>query len=74
MCEERGILLKFLLSYSPDFNSIEYTFKDLKTWIRRNVSLAEDFIDFGSFLEFAISQYRGLNVRQYFQEAGYTVN
>ena len=44
MYEERGVLLKFLPPYSPDFNPIEYTFKDLKAWIRRNASLAEDFI------------------------------
>jgi transposase len=30
MCEERGVLLKFLLLYSLDFNLIENTFKDLK--------------------------------------------
>ena len=30
MCEERGVLLKFLPPYSPDFNPIENTFKDLK--------------------------------------------
>ena len=30
MCEERGVLLKFLLPYSPDFNPIKNTFKDLK--------------------------------------------
>jgi transposase len=74
MCEERGVLLKFLPPYSPDFNPIECTFKDLKAWIRRNSSLAVDFLDFGSFLEFAISQCRGLNVRQHFREAGYVVN
>jgi hypothetical protein len=30
ICKEREILLKFLLLYSPDFNPIEATFKDLK--------------------------------------------
>jgi transposase len=30
MCEERGVLLKFLPPYSLDFNPIENTFKDLK--------------------------------------------
>jgi transposase len=30
LCEERGVLLKFLPLYSLDFNPIEATFKDLK--------------------------------------------
>ena len=55
MCEERGVLLKFLPPYSPDFNPIKATFKDLKAWIKRNYRLAADFEDFGNFLEFAVS-------------------
>jgi len=50
-----GVILKFLLLYSPDFNPIEATFKDLKTWIRRNYTLASKFKSFNRFLEFAIS-------------------
>ena len=30
MCEDRGVLLKFLPLYSLDFNPIENIFKDLK--------------------------------------------
>jgi transposase len=74
MCEERGVLLKFLPPYSPDFNPIENTFKDLKAWIKRNYRLAADFKDFGDFLEFAVSQCKGENARQHFQEAGYIIN
>jgi transposase len=74
MCEERGVLLKFLPPYSPDFNPIEATFKDLKAWIKRNYRLAADFEDFGNFLEFAVSQCKGENARQHFQEAGYVIN
>jgi len=55
MCEERGVLLKFLPPYSLDFNPIENTFKDLKAWIKRNYRLAADFEDFGNFLEFSVS-------------------
>lgn len=54
MCEERGVLLRFLLPYSPDFNPIKATFKDLKTWIKRNYRLAAYFDNFSDFLEFAI--------------------
>ena len=74
ICEERGILLKFLPPYSPDFNPIENTFKDLKAWIKKNYRLAADFGEFSNFLEFAISQCKGFNARQHFQEAGYVIN
>lgn len=54
MCEERGVLLKFLLPYSPDFDPIERTFKDLKAWIKKNFMLASEFDDFSEFLELAV--------------------
>jgi transposase len=72
--KERGVLLKFLSPYSPDFNPIEATFKDLKAWIKRNYRLAADFKDFSNFLEFAISQCKSENAKQHFQEAGYVIN
>ena len=34
--EKVGLLLKFLPSYSPDFNPIELLFNVLKAWIRRH--------------------------------------
>jgi transposase len=74
MCEEREVLLKFLLLYLLDINPIKATFKDLKTWIKRNYRLAADFEDFGDFLEFAVSQCKGENAKQHFQEAGYVIN
>ena len=30
LCEEHGVLLRFLPLYSPDFNPIKATFKDIK--------------------------------------------
>jgi transposase len=74
MCKERGILLKLLPLYLLDFNPIKNTFKDLKTWIRRNSKLAADFEYFGNFLEFAVSRCKGLNAKQHFQKARYIVN
>jgi transposase len=74
MCEEKGVLLKFLPPYSLNFNPIENTFKDLKAWIKRNCKLAADFEDFSDFLEFAVGQCKGLNAKQHFQEAGYVIN
>ena len=66
-------MLKFLPPYSPDYNPIEATFKDLKDWIKRNYHLEEDFGDFGGFLHFAVSQCRGLNAKQHFRHAGYVI-
>jgi transposase len=36
ICDNAGVLLVFLPPYSPDFNPIESTFKDLKAWIKRH--------------------------------------
>jgi transposase len=35
-CQEASVLLQFLLPYSPDYNPIEESFGDLKSWIRRH--------------------------------------
>ena len=74
LCNNAGVVLKFLPPYSPDYNPIEATFKDIKAWIKRNNLLVEDFEDFGDFLHFAVSQACGGNVRGHFQEAGYIVD
>ena len=55
LCEENGILLIFLPPYSPDYNPIKATFKDLKAWVKRNYRLAETFKSFKAFLHFAVS-------------------
>ena len=73
LCDEAGVLLKFLPPYSPDYNPIEATFKDLKAWIKRNYKLAEDFEDFGSFLDFAVQQACRGRVEGHFREAGYVI-
>jgi len=73
LCNDASVLLKFLPPYSPDYNPIEATFKDLKAWIKRNHSLVEDFENFGDFLHFAVGQACGANVRGHFKEAGYVV-
>ena len=71
LCKEHGVLLKFLLPYSPDFNPIEVTFNDLKAWIKRHYWLMEDFVSFKAFLYFAIEQVCGTHVKEHFKEAGY---
>ena len=55
LCEQHGVLLKFLPPYSPDYNPIKATFSDIKAWIRRNQWLAKDFESFNGFLYFTIS-------------------
>jgi transposase len=35
VCRRHGVLVRFLLLYSPDFNPIKESFTDLKAWIRR---------------------------------------
>lgn len=74
LCEEYGILLVFLPPYSPDFNPIEATFKDLKAWVKRNYRLAEEFNSFEAFLHFAVSQSTGEHARTHYREAGYIIN
>jgi len=73
LCDEAEVLLLFLPPYSPDINLIEATFKDLKAWIKWNYHLAEEFENFGDFLQFAVGQSCGSNVEGHFWEAGYVV-
>ncbi len=58
--EEKGVLLKSLPPYSPDYNPIELTFSRLKAWMRRYFRrLRPQFEgDFGGFLWYAI-EYSG---------------
>lgn len=67
------MLLKFLPPYSPDYNPIESTFKDLKHWIRSNYLLVEQFNKFDEFLEHAIQQVCQRDAKGYFQACGYIV-
>ena len=74
LCEQAGVILKFLPPYLPDFNPIETTFKDLKAWIRKNYTLMSKFKSFNRFLEFAISQACGVHTKTHFKKAGYIIN
>ena len=73
LCDQAGVILEFLLPYSPDLNPIKATFKDLKAWIKRNHVLAVSFESFDRFLEFAISQVCGVHAEGHFKRAGYIV-
>ena len=74
LCNDAGVLLKFLPPYSPDYNPIEATFGDLKAWIRRNYMLAADFEAFGDFLDFAVQQACKGRMEGHFREAGYILD
>ena len=51
----KGVWLKFLPPYSPDFNPIEESFGDLKCWIRRFYRYRRrDFDTYQDFLEHVI--------------------
>jgi transposase len=54
MCDNAGVKLAFLPPYSPDFNPIEEAFAELKAWMRKNYTLAENYETFEGFLEAAV--------------------
>ena len=55
--EVKGCLIRYLSSYSFDFNSIELTFSLLKVWMRRHWRELRDQFqsDFASFLQYAVN-------------------
>ena len=56
MCNAAGVILAFLLPYSPDLNPIEESFSELKAWIKKNYSLATVYTNFGGVLDLAVQQ------------------
>ena len=70
MCDSAEIKIEYLLLYSPDFNSIEETFAELKAWIHRNNVLAEGVDSFDQFLNMGLeSMVR--RPENHFRSAGY---
>ena len=57
MCDDIGVILLYLLLYSPDFNLIEEMFRELKTYIRQVWDGHIGFVraDFLGFLEECIT-------------------
>ena len=80
-CEEAGVIVEFLPPYSPDFNPIETSFAHLKSWIKGNTLLAQEYESnpslggFAFFLETAITgvhpQYGGPDPVALFRHCGY---
>jgi hypothetical protein len=56
MCQDAGVVLKFLLPYSSDFNLIKEYFGVLKKFIKKKWHKNEDFIsrEFKMFLEWCV--------------------
>lgn len=56
--EEKGVFLKFLPPYSPDYSPIELTFSMLKAWMRRHIRDLRYVFQgrFGDFLKYAVEQ------------------
>jgi transposase len=57
MIEDAGVKLEKLPPYSPDFNPIEESFAELKLWIKKNRTLAEDFENFEEFLRLGLEHF-----------------
>src|SRR5437667_4337894 len=51
MCLDAKIKLEYLPPYSPDYNSIEEAFAEMKGWMKKNYVLAEGYETFEGFLE-----------------------
>lgn len=56
LCEAAGVVVEYLPPYSPDYNLIEKSFKQLKSWIKRNGEQAQWFNEFISFLDYAVQR------------------
>jgi transposase len=71
LCLHAGIQLEFLPPYSPDYNPIELSFNTLKAWIKRHITMATLFVDFGAFLAYAVSEVGDMDMVGYFKYCGY---
>ena len=54
ICADAGIILAFLPPYSPDLNPIEEAFAQLKAWVQKNRSMADNFDTYEGFLRCAL--------------------
>ena len=57
MCEKAGIQLEYLPSYSPDFNSIEQFFVQLKMWMWKHYVMTLSCEIFENFLMLALEKF-----------------
>lgn len=69
LVESTGALMYYLPPYSPDFNPIEASFHVLKTWLRRNESVAVAYPFFACLT--GLSQLTEKKARGNFRNCGY---
>ena len=73
LCDEAGVVIKYLPPYSPDFNPIEELFSVVKAWMKRHCELVHTM----SFKEFLYTAVTACSKPQFakahFQHAGYIV-
>jgi hypothetical protein len=59
LCDSFDVILAFLPPYSPDYNPIEESFSALKSWMKRNNRLGDEYVlrdDYESFLRPGLEQ------------------
>jgi len=72
LCAIAGVQLEYLPPYSPDYNPIEKSFKQLKSWIKRHPEEQDIFDDFFCFLEYAVERVLyNVDCRSWFWMCGY---
>jgi transposase len=78
LCDDAGVILRYLPPYSPDLNPIEEFFGELKTYIRQVWYEHEGFIkaDFLSFLEECVTVVGGreASAKGHFRRAGISID
>lgn len=75
MCRQAGVRLEYLPTYSPDYNAIEESFSELKSWMRRNRELVPLFAPFfEAYIHLAVSHCcSAQKARGYFKSASVDV-
>ena len=78
LCDDAGVVLRYLPPYSPHVNPIEEFFGELRTYIRQIWDEHDDFIraDFMSFLEECVTVVgnRKASAKGHFRHAGISID
>lgn len=71
MIEARGAIVKFLPSYSPEFNPIEECWSKIKAWLRKKSTRSVESLQ--SAIDEAIQQVTVNDIEGWFNHAGYHI-
>jgi transposase len=66
-----GVSIEYLPPYSPDFNPIEQSFNELKSFIKRQQAVIATYDNFGEFLLWALSEFQAPHAKEQFKKCGY---